>query len=261
MTATASSETTRSVATGVDEGLRYRTTNYLGDVLQEGPDPQAFLVELAPETKGDQAEYIFVKPHFHLVRQFQVVVRGERARIGKNELSALDFHYVDPSTPYGPIVADANGIAFYTLRPRGEIDAHWMPGSREELTATRGRNIVVRRNEARELTAPVKDLIERHVDGLAGFRIELEPNESRTGPPPSGSGGQYYLVAAGLLRHDGAELPPLSLIWVGPDDDALTIEAGQAGAEVIVMQFPVWNPEIEPKPGDRRSLYGDAKAV
>jgi hypothetical protein len=128
------------------------------------------------------------------------------------------------------------------------------------MTAKRGRNIVVRQSEGAAQRPPVEKLIEPHDDGLASFRITLEPSERRSGPSPSGSGGQYYLVTEGTLRHDHGELPPLSLIWVGPEDNALTVEAGASGAKVIVMQFPVWNPEIEPEPGNRRAAY-DTGAV
>jgi hypothetical protein len=59
-----------------------------------------------------------IKPHFHSVDQYQVVVRGV-ARSGKHPMCSGDFHYADAYTSYGPIVAGEGGLAFFTLRPSG----------------------------------------------------------------------------------------------------------------------------------------------
>jgi hypothetical protein len=233
----------------INEDRHYRVTDYFGDWHAESFDPQGFLVQVAPaEVKEDQSEYVCVKPHFHLVRQYQVVVGGSGIRIGKAALGPFDFHYADPSTPYGPIVADKDGIEFFTLRPRGETDAHWMPGSREEMTAPRGRNLVVRGSDGSATEPGMEALIEPHDDGLASYRWTLEANSAEEAPSAADSGGQYLLVARGTVRHDGESIEPRGLIWVGPEDPAPVVEAGDDGAEVLVLQFPRRNPDIEPAP-------------
>jgi hypothetical protein len=256
----------------VNDGCRFRINHYFGHCLVEGHEPQGFLADITPvEVESGQDEFVAVKPHFHLVRQYQVVVRGNGARIGKSRLGAFDFHYADPSTPYGPICADPEGIAFFTLRPRGETDAHYMPGSRSEMTALRGRNVIIRPDEhehpehpehenpdGRNIVVHAPDgssslsvtdvLIDPHDDGLASYRLRLGPGESVVAPSAEGSGGQYVLVSGGNVTYGGERLDELAMLWVAPDDDAPLLTGGEAGGEALVLQFPVRNPAIEPDP-------------
>ena len=62
----------------------------------------------------------------------------------------------------------------------------------------------------------------------------VAPGAALRGPDPSGGMGQFWLVVRGAL--DG--LPPLSLVFVAPDEPALEASAGPDGAEVLVMQYP-----------------------
>lgn len=200
------------------------------------PGPQAFLVEM-PEPGAT------VKPHFHPVRQFQVIARGG-GRLGKKPLSRLTFHYADPNTPYGPIVADDEGIAFFTLRPEYSPAIHYMPGSREKMGGKAGRNFAQRfafdSCEVHPDGAVQREtLIERTEDGLQAEGLHLGPNASAEGLDPKGSGGQYYLVADGSLLHGDGELPADSLLWIGPDEPTPSLRAGAAGAHVLLMRFPV----------------------
>jgi hypothetical protein len=243
---------------GVHEGNWYRITQYFGDDTTTTPDarpgpsvePVAFQVEIGPEAGAEGGRFAVVKPHFHLVRQFQVVVGGDQPELGKRSVGSFDFHYVDPSTPYGPIVSGKDGVSFLTLRPRGAAaGVYWMPGSGDRMTGRAGRNIVVpaapREEDGHDGTEP---LIERHQDGLAAFRLAVAAGATVAGPDPAGSGGQYYLVMEGGAVVDGTEYPPLSLFWVEPDDAPVAVTGGTDGAAVLVLQFPVANPAIEPLP-------------
>src|SRR5262249_1341118 len=92
-----------AVTPGTDnyyDGLGYRTTEYFGNQGAEvNEGPLGFLAETAPESPDDRERFETVSPHFHLVRQFQVVVGGDKPQIGKRDVAPFDFHYVDPSTP------------------------------------------------------------------------------------------------------------------------------------------------------------------
>jgi hypothetical protein len=238
------------------EGLNYKVTNFFGDAAVAGDGPQGFLVEIAPVSppSDPDSRMTMVWPHFHLVRQYQVFVDGEDLSIGKHSVERFDFHYTDPSTPYGPIDSNGGGVKYFTLRPRSDIGAYFMPGSKGKMTMRAGRNVVVKAdrnvvvNAGSQLDSgspPVLEFIEPHEDGLASFLLTLRANETVVAPDPVGCGGQYHLVATGSLLDAEKELPPLSLIWVDGDEEALSLTAGPAGAEVIVLQFPLPMPAAE----------------
>jgi len=219
----------------VEEGHAH-TAHLLGRHGEESDGPEAFLVEFRPNPGH------YIKPHFHRVAQFQVIVGGE-GRLGKKRLRPGTFHFADAWTPYGPIVAsdESRGIDFYTLRAFSRPGIWHMPGSKDKMQQRAGRNIAI---EPHELPRPVtgveqQTLIEPHPDGLAALLLQLAPNQQTTGPSPNGSAGQYYLVTEGSLHHDGTVLPSGSLIFVSAEDDPATVTAGANGADVFVLQCPV----------------------
>src|SRR5690348_13864030 len=59
-------------------------------------EPQAFIAEM--DANGT------VKPHFHQVDQFQVLVDGS-GTLGRSPAPVIALHYADHHTAYGPIVA------------------------------------------------------------------------------------------------------------------------------------------------------------
>jgi hypothetical protein len=205
--------------------------------MVEGAGPQAFLVEF-------HAPGATVKPHFHPVRQFQVIAAGS-GRLGKKGVSPLTFHYADPGTPYGPIVGDEEGISFFTLRPEFSGETHYMPGSRDKMGGKKaGRNIASRFASAdcpphADGECSRETLLDRTSDGLEAQGLHLGPGASAAGLDPAGTGGQYYLVADGTLVHGIGQLPKNSLLWVGPDEETPALQAGPGGAHVLVLQFPV----------------------
>jgi hypothetical protein len=218
------------------DGSRYRRTNYMGRGGELHDGPQAFLVEYWPKDGG------FVQPHFHHVRQFQVFVRGTHPRLGKHSLEPVAFHYTDADTPYGPIVPDEEGNAWFTLRPAASELTYGMPGSQEQMSRHAGRNIVcnVGRNVLEAAGAEgCTTLIEPSEDGLAAYLLRVGPNEHVSSPSAAGSGGQYHVVCEGALRRAGEELAPLSLVWLADADPLPELTAGDEGAAVLVLQFPV----------------------
>ena len=55
---------------------------------------------------------------------------------------------------------------------------------------------------------------------------------------PCGGGGQYQVVVAGTLVHDGEELPRLSCRFATADEGECEFRAGPAGVAVLALQFP-----------------------
>ena len=214
-----------------EKGGHFKVTSYMGGTVET--EPQAFLVH-------DLHAPGYVAPHFHHVRQFQVIVsRG--ARLGRKDAPYISFQYADPSTPYGPIVpGEEEPLAFFTLRSEKSDGTFFMPGSREKMDHKAGRNIAVPvPTEATE--NKLETLIERHDDGLAAYRIRIAAGESFAGVVDPESGGHYYLVMDGEL--EGEEpLPRFSLIWANSDEPAPNLKAASDGADVLIMQFPVKRP-------------------
>ena len=80
-----------------------RRRDYIGTSGTIADGPQGFLVE-RPYAGAR------IDPHFHDIDQFQVIVAGD-GRMGKKAVQPITFQYADAYTPYGPIVADDDGIS------------------------------------------------------------------------------------------------------------------------------------------------------
>jgi hypothetical protein len=204
--------------------------------------PMAFLVEKEP--------HAVVKPHFHQADQYQVVVQGG-GRLGTHDVGSVAVHYTDAWSAYGPIVADDEGIAWFTLRNTWDSGARYMPGARDQLRAARARNCQHREATAAPLPAAsaeelartgVRDCIPvlaQTADGMAAWRYRQPANCGVRGPDPCEGGGQFWIVLSGSARANGsALLPPNSCVFVGPQDPALPLLAGPGGAEMLCVQFP-----------------------
>ncbi len=227
-------------------------TTYIGknrNTLNEGeapPDanivyPMAFLVEKDPAA--------IVKPHFHSADQYQVVVQGG-GRLGVHDVATVSVHYTDSYSAYGPIVAAGEGISWFTLRNAWDPGAQYMPAQRQQLREARARF------QHREATcgplAPLTDaelatltgvngsaVIEETKDGLGTWRYTVPAGGVARGPDPASGGGQFWLVSAGTAHVPGGALLPVnSCVFVAPDDAAMQMFAGPAGADLLCMQFP-----------------------
>jgi len=204
--------------------------------------PMAFLVE--------KEAGAMVKPHFHQADQFQVVVQGS-GRLGLHDVGTVAVHYTDLFSAYGPIVASNEGVAWFTLRNAWDPGAQYMPAQRDKLRAARAQY------QHRESTAPPLppmsdtvlarlqapeciDVLEATPDGLGSWRYRVPGHGATTGPDPAHGGGQFWLVLAGTAAAPGSALLPVqSCLFVGPADAPLTMQAGESGAELLCLQFPV----------------------
>jgi hypothetical protein len=191
------------------------------------------------------------KPHFHEADQYQVIVQGG-GRLGTHDVGTVAVHYTDAWSAYGPIVAADEGISWFTLRNTWDSGARYMPAAREQLRAARTQNFAHR--EATAAPMPVASaeqlartellssatVIEQTPDGMATWRYRLPPGSSVSGPDPHHGGGQFWIVLSGSASAgEAALLPPNSCVFVAPGDGALTMIAGDGGAEALCMQFPV----------------------
>ena len=211
-----------------------------GNEINDNGLPQGFLVIQPPGA---------VTPaHFHEPNQFQVFVEGD-GRIGAYPTTPLTVQYANGHTPYGPIVAFASGVKYFTLRQRWDAGAKYLPASREKLvkgnqrtrvkgglSATADDDRAARQGQLIETVFPME------ADGLAGWLYRLGPGHTCTLPEPADGGGQYLLVAGGAMIVSGAELARHSVAFVSPEEKAFRVVASQAGLDLLVLQFPILAP-------------------
>jgi hypothetical protein len=218
------------------------------DYLTGAGRPQAFMVTMGPGAT--------VPAHFHRIDQYQLLLGGGGARYKGAELPSrtLTVHYADAFSTYGPIEAGAEApMEFYTLRAVTDMFIAYMPAERDKLPATgRHRNIHVTVQTDDNGTAgrpAYEELIAETRDGLAAWRAGLGPAEPLQSGTPGGS-GQYCYVISGSVLAAGKELGPKSLAWLPAGSPTDRAAAGQAGCDVLFLQFP--RDTTRPPQGERR---------
>ncbi len=229
----------------VANGVPIHTTAFIGtNWTMRGPDspppptpgtpyPMAFLVEQPPGS--------VVRTHFHSSDQFQVVVAGG-GLLGRHPVAPVTVHYTNAHTAYGPIQAGEAGLHYFTLRNCYDAGARYIPEATEELKATAGRRpwqVTTPQVPPAGAGPAMEELLEPRADGLGAWLHRLAPGARLDGPDPALGAGQFWLVVSGaLLDGAGEALPPLSLVFVGAEEAAMTAAAGPEGAECVVMQYP-----------------------
>jgi hypothetical protein len=211
-----------------------RVRPYYGGMLAMAEGPQVYLVDL-PEAGST------IDPHFHDVDQYQVVVRGG-GRLGPGPTGPVAFHYADAYTPYGPIIGDKDGIGFFTIRTACATGYFPMPESRHLIPGKPGRNLGGQFDINKPLPAATEStrekLLEDAKDNVLVVGIRMGPNATSSGEPTIG-GDQYYLLCTGSLKHEGREVPPLTMVRLERGEPTPTFEAGAKGAEVLLLQLPM----------------------
>lgn len=223
------------------DGVSFWHTLYIGtsryNMAPGTPDPEmgtlfpmAFLVEQDPGSTATA--------HYHQADQFQVVVSGD-ATMGTHAARKATVHFAGKHTAYGPIRASQDaGVHYFTLRNGFDPGARFMgmPENRVALRAVPGR----RHREA--VVGPLTDetgaILGPEPDGMGAWRYRAAAGERVIGPDPAWGRGQYWIVLEGALRRDGTGIPPLSCVFVYPDDAPFDGVAGPDGVDVIAMQFP-----------------------
>jgi len=195
--------------------------------------PVAFLAEGTPHR--------VIKPHFHEVDQFQVIVSGGGV-IGKHPLSLNAVHFSRAHTPYGPLTGAEEGVGFLTLRAHWDPGAQYLDQSKDKLVATPNRK-PWQATEAPKFEGngeinihtfnEIKD--ER---GLAAYYLKFAPGVQTAGPDASKGNGQYIIVTKGSLNYQGKEYKAISIGFTKPDEGYFPIIAGPEGVEALVLNFP-----------------------
>jgi hypothetical protein len=231
-------EQARSVFRAIDNAqFKGRITDLIVADPRSSVRPQAFLVEQAPN---------WVLPtHFHLQHQFQLFVGGGGS-LGKHPIGPLTVHYASRHSGYGPLVSGDEGISYLTMRAVSDTGAWYLPESRDRLQlrikkqqAHGAPDKLVTAHELRALPGPCQEtLLAPDGDGLAAWLLRLPP---RTRAPAPGAdakhAGRFYAFTKGSLRTGEHEIPALAALFV-PPGETLDMEAGDAGLEVIVLQYP-----------------------
>jgi redox-sensitive bicupin YhaK (pirin superfamily) len=76
-------------------------------------------------------------------------------------------------------------------------------------------------------------------DGLGAVHYKMAPGSTDSLSLEVAGGGQYALVLDGDVKFDGDTIGKHSCVFCFPEDSPLTLTAGNAGASVLLMQFPV----------------------
>ncbi|GAA4332412.1 hypothetical protein GCM10023144_22380 [Pigmentiphaga soli] len=204
------------------------------------PGPQATLSELnAHET---------IVPHFHGVSMFQLFLAGS-GEIGNRgqKLLPLTVQFKDHHTAYGPITAGPYGLTFVALRIfTGNSEPVYIdkPGFRERLKPSKRRNLTTDpigfsiEPVMQSRTEVQWDTVLKGDDEMQAQVVRLGGGMKAIGPDPSASGGYYVFVGNGSLIHDGQELGLWSMVVVENDEPEFVIQAGEKGAEVLILQYP-----------------------
>jgi hypothetical protein len=202
-----------------------------------GPRPQSFLVE--------QSAHWTLPTHFHLQHQFQVFIAGGGS-LGKTPIHPLTVHYASPHSGYGPLISDAEGISYFTLRAMSDTGAWYLPEAREHLkTRIKKQQLhaepadLILESSLVNWPAPSQEsLLDLDAGGLAAWLLRLPPKTKI--PAPEGQdlgGGRFYLVSKGSAVIREALMPAWSTAYV-TRDETLDIESGSEGLEILVLQFP-----------------------
>jgi rubredoxin len=198
-------------------------------------DPQAFMVQYAPAR--------VLRTHFHDVDEFQIVVAG-RGTFGRHAIAPFTVHFARAFTPYGPIVAGAEGLSFLTLRARRDsAGPQLLPDRREALERVEGRTpwqaaeqLCFAPADGAVSIVPLTKLVD--ASGLAAWVMHLPPESSAAAPAATNSGGQYIVVLQGSVSLGSRSLAAPAVGFVANDDVPPILAGATQAAVLAVLNFP-----------------------
>jgi len=204
------------------------------DLIEPGTDadsatqawhPQAFLVEQDPDAE--------ILPHYHEEDEFQVVVEGDGS-FGHHPVRPVTVHFAGSHTGYGPIRSGNRGLHYFSLRPRKDPGARFLPEWRDRMKKGPKRHILA--DPVSAVGAGTTTVIEPQPDGIAAW-VLCAPAGARIEPPaPPPGAARYYLVIDGSIDWKGARLPRLSTTFAA--GESFQPVAGADGASLLTLQFP-----------------------
>ena len=183
--------------------------------------------------------------HFHEVDQFQVVVGGT-GKIGRHPLAPYSVHFARAYTPYGPLESlPGEGLQFLVLRCRYDPGSRRLPKAQELLDRVSNRQPwqVSRHAEFGDPGPDASKLVPipgmQDHRGLSGYTLQMQPHAHAQTPDPRTSDGQYLVVVRGsAVLGDGAEKGAIALVYSSPEDGPLSLQAGAAGLDALILSFP-----------------------
>ncbi len=218
---------------------RWRT-DFIGQRARQDVEdhPQAFLIEMDAHAR--------IGMHFHQVDQFQVLLAGSGSLAG-NPAPLVALHYVDRQTVNGPVDSGPYGLSIFTMRLKCDPGATHQHQQTDGVFATRhSRKRYLAATSISLSTEPVLQsrmdvvldtLLGGDADGMGAYLLRLGADMSTIGPDPRLTGGQFYLVLNGSMVLDGANYPAWSTINLSASEAPLTVRAGPAGLETLVLNF------------------------
>lgn len=214
--------------------------NGYADYLLDGDEsdalsPQAFVVHQSPNWS--------LTPHYHLQEQFQLVVGGT-GRLGVHELSPGSIHYATREAGYGPIVSGPEGLVYMTLRCIADSGAWYLPESRSRMQqGLKKRQKWAEAPAATDCNEPViTPALQEDGTGLAAWFIALPPNAQVRVPEAGAHAGRFHVVLGGSMRVEKVSsdwMTSCGCIFGSADERPLTVQSGEAGLTMAVLQFPV----------------------
>ncbi|MFK7964081.1 MAG: hypothetical protein AB8C46_08945 [Burkholderiaceae bacterium] len=204
--------------------------------------PQAYLVEQPPGST--------IPAHYHDTDQYQVFINGS-AVFGKKPIGPLTVHFAGGHTPYGPILTQHEATHFFTFRAHWDGGGKPMPENRPNLQHVRRVYRLAKEIETEPPASDLAEVIPAEPDGLGTSLFYLDANQQSTVDLPVAGGGQYALVLEGAVTHGDQTLAKHSCVYRFPDEQALVLTAGDAGATVLLLQFPQREP-LDPLSDRRR---------
>lgn len=220
----------------LERGYFLRKT-LISSAQMQTPSPHAYLVEQSPGSVS--------APHFHHNSEFQVIVAGG-GTLGRHEVRPFTVHYAGQQTGYGPINAGSEGISYLTMRPIMETTIWHLPQYRADMNPRIPKlqlsSASLPPADAASLAALREAVIEPVIapkpGGLAAWRVRV-PSGAVIEPPDHVNGaGRFHVVIGGSLLHSGEALPYLGTVWTSADEPEFALAAGDAGLDLLVMQFP-----------------------
>lgn len=247
--------------TAAHAATRRRTVTAMGipfgkaEWMETGADPllspTVSLIEQPPGTT--------LGAHFHRNNQFQFFVGGG-GTIGPAALAPVTIHYAGAYTAYGPLVAGAEGIAYFTIRPVCEAGAYPVETSREHMVRGPKRHAtsppIAPLADAELAALPQAtrtDVIAHAADGLGASVLAVPPGHELDVPWAAGADGMFLMVLQGEVRHGQGGMGRWESLFASTHAEIPRLEAGPAGAQVVCAFVPAKAGPYLPSPtqGDK----------
>jgi hypothetical protein len=219
-------------------------TFYKSEWMESGEDPV-----LSPTVYlAEQPPHCELLTHFHRQNQFQLFVEGTGS-LGPDAIGPVTVHYAGAYTGYGPLLAGAEWLKYFTIRavfdtgftPVSEAREKMVRGPKRHCQVGLGEPWSVERLQALEHMQQVVAIAPAR--GLAALHLRLPPGARFALEPINGSVGQFVFVLAGTAQLQGTELARWESGFVSANENHAAVAAGEDGVEIVALHMPITEPE------------------